>query len=145
MQLGTEVIVAIAKGLKAKLVKEASADLSVGTHQIDALVRVTGQIKKGEDVEQIVHMKVPHWAIIAVLMSKVNGVTLDAVVREALSLPEEQVTAVKKQAAEAIDTVKAPAKSMTAGRVTTKLTFDLLTGQKAEKEVEQEGAEEVPA
>lgn len=145
MELSTELVVAVSKGLKNALVKDASESLSVGTHLIDALIHIKGQIKKGEDVEQIVHMKVPHWAIIAVLMSKVNGVTLDAVVREALSLPEEQVTKIKEQAAKAIDAVKAPAKSLTAGKVTTKLVFDLVNGQIEAEKSEETETEKVPA
>jgi len=125
MTLSNELVVGIAKGLNGKIVSEASSELDVGTYLIDALVHVTGQVKKGEQAEQVVHMAVPQWAIIAVLLSKVNGVTIDAVVREALSLPDEAVTAVKKQAAKAIDQIKVPAKKMVAGKVTTKLEFAL--------------------
>jgi hypothetical protein len=132
--------VGIAKGIKASIVKEASSNLNAGTYEIDELVRVRGTVRKGEDSEQVVHMKCDTWNILAVALSKLNGVTVEAIVREAVGLDKDAVTAIKKQASEALDKIKAPAKQVTAGKVTTKLDFSLV---KSEQEREQ--GEEAPA
>lgn len=116
---------AIAKGLKAKVVKEASAEVGAGTYPIDALVRVQGTLTKGEDYSQIQHMKVDQWGLIAVLLSKVNGITMESVVREINGIDPSAITKIKAQAQEAMNTVKAPADKLTAGKVTSKLSITL--------------------
>lgn len=116
-----EVTVAVAKGIKSAAVSMASGALTVGTHNIDTLVRVVGTITKGEDYEQVQHMKVDQWGMIAVLLSKINGATIESVVREVNSVDPEYVTTIKKAAQEAMDKVKEPANVLTAGKVTTKL------------------------
>ena len=49
-------------------------------------IEVTGPVRQGEDYEQAVWQSVPWQHIAAVLFSKTNGVTMEAVVREALDL-----------------------------------------------------------
>ena len=116
-------VLAIAKGLSTEDVKVASEEVGVGVHEIDALVRLKGTVKKGEDYEQVVHMKVPHWDVIEVLFSKVNGVTMESVIREAMDLPKDRVKSVKKQAEEACKIIKNGAKQTCSGNVTTKIEF----------------------
>jgi len=77
-------------------------------------------------------MKCDTWNILAVALSKLNGVTVESIVREAIGYDEDEVTAIKEQAKVALDKIKAPAKEMTAGKVTTKLTFSVV-GLKQEK------------
>lgn len=79
---------------------------------------------KGEYYKQVIHMKVPHWNMVAVLMSKLNGVTVESVIREAFDCPDEQVKCIKGQANKAIKALKAPTTSNVAGKVTTDLTFE---------------------
>lgn len=49
-------------------------------------VRASGPIRQGEDYDQAVWQSVPWQHIAAVLLSKTNGVTMEAVVREALDM-----------------------------------------------------------
>jgi hypothetical protein len=138
--------IAIAKGIKAAAVKKASANLTVGEHQIDSIVRVRGMVKKGEDAEQVVHMSIPQWKLIGVLLSKVNDATMDSVMREALEMDDAQETEIKERAKAAIDAIKGTSVKMTAGKVTTKLDFEevsLATAQ--EKEVAETEVETVEA
>jgi hypothetical protein len=132
--------VGLAKGIKSAIVKEASDNIDAGEYTINELIRVQGTVRKGEDSEQIVHMTVPHWKLIAVLFSKVNGVTMDSVVKEMLELDDDKATVIKQKAKDALDKVKGPAKQTTAGKVTTKLEFSVV---KSEQEKEQ--GVEVPA
>ena len=118
------VTVAIAKGIKSAAEKAAAKAIEAGSYNVDTLIHVKGSVNKGEDYEQIIHMSVPHWNIIAVLLSKVNGLTMDAVVREALALPDSAVTEIKASAAKAIDTIKASATEVCQGKITTNLTFE---------------------
>lgn len=117
-----EVTVAIAKAIKSAAVSKASKKLKVGTYNIDTTVHVSGTINKGEDFEQVQHMKVDHWGMIAVLLSKVNGVTIESVVKEVNKADPEYVTTIKKEAQMAMDRVKKPATVLTDGKVTTNLT-----------------------
>ena len=127
-----ELTVGLAKGIKGSIVKQASSELGAGTYTIDELIRVQGTVRKGEDAEQVIHMKCDTWNILAVALSKLNGVTVESIVREAIGYDEDEVTAIKEQAKVALDKIKAPAKEMTAGKVTTKLTFSVV-GLKQEK------------
>jgi hypothetical protein len=86
-------------------------------------------------------MKCDTWNILAVAMSKLNGVTVESIVREAVGMDADKVTAVKEQAKQALDAIKAPAKQMTAGKVTTKLSFSVV---KSEQEKENAGEVEAP-
>ena len=49
-------------------------------------IRVSGPVRQGKDYDQAVWQQVPLQHIVAVLLGKCNGVTMEAVVREALEL-----------------------------------------------------------
>ena len=73
----------------AKSGRPDAGDYSVGftvTFDDGESVRVAGPIRQGEDYEQAVWQSVPWQHIAAVLFSKANGVTMEAVMREALEL-----------------------------------------------------------
>jgi hypothetical protein len=121
--MDTLTTLALNKGIKAAAAKEASSMLEAGTHAIDTTIHVTGSVTKGEDYDQIQHMKVDQWAMIAVLASKVNAPTIESVVAEINKVDKATVTAIKAQAQAAMDNIKAPANTTTAGKVTTSLVF----------------------
>lgn len=56
-------------------------------------------------------------------MSKLNGVTVDSLVREALTADPALVKSLKAKAATAINAVKAPTLTVCNGKVTTKVTI----------------------
>ena len=117
---------AASKAVDAASVKAARADISVGEHFVDFLVRVTGSFTVGEDYEQRLVAKADPFALLAVALSKLNGVTVDALVREALEADPEEIREIKAQASEAIQAIKAPTMSVCNGKVTTKLDFEIM-------------------
>lgn len=117
---------AASKAVDAASVKAARADISVGEYFVDFLVRVTGSFTVGEDYEQRLVAKADPFALLAVALSKLNGVTVDALVREALEADPEEIREIKAQASEAIQAIKAPTMSVCNGKVTTKLDFEIM-------------------
>jgi hypothetical protein len=71
-------------------------------------------------------MKVDQWACIAVLLSKVNDATMASVVKEINGVDKDTITKIKKEAQEAMDNLKAPAKVTCSGKVTAKLSYEVV-------------------
>lgn len=92
-------------------------------HQIDVTVRVHGAITVGADYEQRVPAAIPWAKIVAILASKVNDTTLEAVVAEALALPDAHETALKEQAKAAVERLVDTTTRTCAGKVTTALAI----------------------
>lgn len=76
-------------------------------------------VKKGNDYKQIISFALPYDKMIAVLMSKLNGITVESVVKEALesNLNESEI---KKNAVKALAKFKGMAERECAGKVTVK-------------------------
>ena len=117
---------AASKAVDTASVKAARADVSVGEHFVDFLARVSGSFKVGEDYEQRLVAKADPFALLAVALSKLNGVTLDSLVREALEADPEEIKEIKARASEAIQALKAPTMSVCLGKVTTNLDFEII-------------------
>jgi hypothetical protein len=124
--LPPEVITALYKTIRKEQASEVSNKLSIGENHVDVLVRISGTLKKGPDFTQRVVAKAQPWDIIAVLMSKLNGVTIDSVVKEALKVDPDKVTEVKKGAQEAMDEIKAPTSTLMNGRVSPYLSVEVV-------------------
>jgi len=116
-------LVALGKAVKDAQLKKASGALTVGTHEVDFTVHVTGSLKRGEDFEQNVVAKADPWLLLGAALSKLNGVTVDSLVREALTADPALVKSLKAKAATAINAVKAPTLTVCNGKVTTKVTI----------------------
>jgi hypothetical protein len=119
---------ALSKVVKAAAEKEASAAMMVGEHMVDFTVRVQGSIKKGEAYEANITQKAEPWKLLALALTKLNGVTIDAIVREAEAsvLEDDKIDGIKEQAQVAIDRIKGTTKGMCSGKVTTKLVATVL-------------------
>ena len=117
---------AASKAVDTASVKAARADVSVGKHFVDFMVRVTGFLTVGEDYEQRLVAKADPFALLAVALSKLNGVTLEALVREALEAAPEEIKEIKARAAEAVQALKAPTMTVCNGKVTTDLKFEIV-------------------
>lgn len=115
---------------KIKGVDKAKEKLPVGTHEVDALVHISGTVTKGEDYEQVIWHKATPEAILAVALSKLNGVTIESIVKEAMDIDPERITIIKKEAEEAIEKLRLD-KGMTKckGKVTSKLVFSSVAGK----------------
>lgn len=97
--------------------------------RIDFLVQGSAIVKKGDDFSQVSSFALPYDAIIAVLLSKLNGVTIESVMREALAGTIESAK-VKAQAQAALKRIKGTALKSSEGKITlkeTKLTVSEIT------------------
>lgn len=119
-------VVALAKLVKEGQAKAASAGVAAGEYAVDFVVRVHGLVTKGENYEQPIVEKAEPWVLLAAALSHLNGVTVESLVREALTAPAELVDSLKKQAADAVAAVKAATMTKCNGKVTTKLVAELV-------------------
>lgn len=86
-------------------------------HEVSFTITAKGVVKKGEDYEQVISFGLPYDKIIAVLLSKLNGVTIEAVVREALESDLDD-TEIKARASKALETIKGKGKRNCSGKLT---------------------------
>ena len=106
----------------AAAAKSATRDaLPVGDTAVDSTLTltVTGTVRCGDDYTQRIVAKADPWTLLAVALSKLNGVTIDSLVSEALAADKATIKAIKAKAAEAIEAVKAPTTKDCKGKVTT--------------------------
>jgi hypothetical protein len=92
-----------------------------GKYDIDAIIRVNGTVRIGEDYDQRVVAKADPWSLLAVALNKLNNVTLDSIVREA---EEVDGSDIKTSVDKAIEQIKKPTKTKAKGKVTAVLTFE---------------------
>jgi len=124
---------AVAKVVKSKAITEASKQTDPGKYEIDTTVRVFGDLTKGEDFEKVIPNKVKWPLLAAILASKVNNETLDAVLAEydageksgSLDSMESKV---KERVQLKIDAMKGEHRATVNGPVTTNLTVEVSEG-----------------
>ena len=119
-------VIALAKVVKEAAMKAAGANVKAGEYPVSFTVKVTGSIKKGDDYPQEIVAKCDPWLLLAAALSKLNGVTVDALVREAVTADEALIDGLKAKAAEAIAAIKATTTTICAGKITTKLVAELV-------------------
>jgi len=132
MLTATEIVALSKASPKANKV-EPSTKLPVGTHEVDFLVHIFGTITKGEDYDSAVYQAVPFDLLFALAMSHLNGVTTESIVREALSILDQngdtQRNAIKEIKASVDAAVKKLVKATTkncSGKTTAKLSVEKL-------------------
>lgn len=106
----------------ADMSKDAREGLTVGKHAIDETVtlHVSGLVTVGEDYEQRIVLKADPWTILQAALSHLNGVTVESLVREALTADPKLVKSIKESAQDAMDAINAPTMTACKGKVTTK-------------------------
>lgn len=114
-------VLAIAKVIKEATEKAARKETHPGEYPVDFSIRIAGSIKVGEAYEQRIVAKADAWQLLAIALSKLNGVTVDSIVKEALACTLDPVS-IKEQAEKAIQSLKAPTATTCMGKVTTQLT-----------------------
>jgi len=112
---------AIQKSVIARIVnkdeaKEASGSVKVGSHRGEFMARVVYAFKKGEDFDKAIPAAAKPWKLLALALSKLNGVTVDALVREAEAGTVEE-NDIEKKANEAIATIVAATKTRCNGQI----------------------------
>lgn len=127
MTLDTLSTLATSKVVKSAAAKAAAADLPVGTHAVDVLVRITGSLTRGEDYDQRIVGKADPWALAAALLSRLGPVDVAGLVRDSLSGDiADAVKTLKGEAAAAMAVLKGATLTRCNGKVTTKLTAEVV-------------------
>ena len=124
--LNAEGLVAVAKLVSAKEQSEANATLAAGTYAVDFTVRVRGSLNRGENYVQKIPAKADPWLLLASALSHLNGVTVDSIVKEALTHDPALIDDLKAKAAVAIEAVKGPTDTPCNGKTTAKLVAELV-------------------
>ena len=119
-------VVAVGKVVSDKESSEANGGLTAGQHEVDVTVRVRGTLTRGENYTAQIVEKANPWLILAVAMSHLNGVTVDSIVKEALTADPALVDSLKEKAAEAIAAIKGPTETACNGKTTGKLVAELV-------------------
>lgn len=120
MNLTAEQQIALAKAVASK------ASLTAGEYPVDfaVLVRVSGKVTKGEDYEQTIHASADGWKIAMLALSKLNGVTIESLVRESLESDLDTKEVVSRANA-AAQTIKEATKTICSGKTTAKVNVTI--------------------
>ena len=108
-----------------KVDEDVKAELSPGVYHIDATVRLKGTVKRGENFQSKVAAAVPWQRIAALAFSKLNGATVESIVREALdsNIDAEDF---EKRAKDAVATLVAATTREVSGKTTAALTVEIV-------------------
>lgn len=121
-KLTHEEVLALSRAVDKGDVDAAKAAMSPGTREVDFTVRVTGAVKIGLPFEQRQAAKADPWSLLAAALSRLNGVTVAALLAEALEPDRIRLGAsIKGEAEEAINLIKASTTTSMPGRVTVAL------------------------
>lgn len=130
---------AIAKAIGAKDLKAARAGVEPGVHDVDALVRIRGGVKVGEDYTQSITSKVKPldlWlATLDLLAPQVTEALVERIVERALADDDESLRRfkdLKEATGGALATVRAVTETACKGKVTTTLTAEPVEAAVAE-------------
>lgn len=106
--------------LVADMAKDARDGLTVGKYAVSETVvlHVDGTVTVGEDYEQRIVLKADPWMLLQAALSHLNDVTVDSLVREALTADPKLVKSIKESAQEAMDIINAPTVTACKGKVT---------------------------
>jgi len=99
--------------------KATREELAPGKHTVDETVvlRIVGGVAVGEDYASHIVAKADPWGLLACALGRLNGVTVEALVKEALSKDSVDMKALKKQVTEAVAAVKKPTVTVCRGAV----------------------------
>lgn len=116
--MNAETILALSKWDKSDTVR---AKIAPGTYEIDALIRVRGEMVVGKDCPDAkIAAAVPWQKICTVLLGKLNGVTIESVLREALAggdALDEAAKEVQEKTAAAIEALVESKRGLRRGAV----------------------------
>jgi hypothetical protein len=112
---------------KFKLQKSVRNAIGAGDYEVDENIRVLGTIRVGEDYDQDIVGKIPWITLLGVALSKLNGVSMKSLVREAFDAKGIDEEKIKSEAQAAINAIKSLGQTTCKGKVTSDLTFELLS------------------
>lgn len=118
--------IATHKAVDDKVYKALSVLLPKGVTPIDTTIRIVGGLKKGDPYEQRIPQKANPWALLAKALSKLNAASVESLVQEALAVSDEEASAIKDTAQEALDRISDATVVTISGRVTATLALEVL-------------------
>ena len=99
-----------------------------GSYNGKATFSVAWGLNVGNDYEQNVVQKAPVWGLLHLALSKLNGTTLESLLKEYMSngskITKDQEKAMKDKAKEVIVKIKGKTKTVCFGKVTATITID---------------------
>lgn len=110
--------VALHKVVKGDTYKALAPQLDPGEYPIRFQVEILGTLKKGKPFTQRIAARANPWAIAAYALSRLNGASIEAVVRDSLSMTKEEQDAVKAKADQALQRIIDATEATMDGRVT---------------------------
>ena len=113
--------VALHKVVKDPTYKKLVPLIDPGEYPISLKVEILGTLKKGDPFEQRVAARANPWAIAAYALSRLNSVSIEAVVRDSLHISEEEQAAIKEKATEALQRIIDSTSATMEGRITANL------------------------
>lgn len=96
-----------------------------GDHIIDFSASFKGHLRKGDDYEAKMVAKADPWALLAVALSKLNGVTIDSLIKQTENMTVEP-NKIKKSANDAIAKLKEPTLTVCSGKTTGQVFIELI-------------------
>ena len=117
---------ATGKLLGEKVVKQARREVAPGAYLVDYWVHITGGMEVGDDYIRRVPQKAQPWLLLAVALSRLNGVTVESIVREAMSADPELVADIKTRADAAVASIKGMTETVCSGRIKTDLKAEVI-------------------
>jgi hypothetical protein len=111
-------ITALLKAVSSAEAKAASAALTPGSHEVDFTVRIQGTFNRAEDHPTTLVQKAKPWSLLALAMSKLNGVTVEALVTEFFDQDPGKTKDIEDRAKAAIKKIKGSTAGMANGSVT---------------------------
>lgn len=102
---------------KVEVSDQERAGVKPGEYPVDCWVKIQGILKVGEDTEAKQVNKIDWTGLFALALSKLNGVTAEALVEEFLALAEVDHDEIKKRAQKKIDEIKGTTKQPRKGAV----------------------------
>jgi len=119
-------VIAVGKLVSDKEASAASSELKAGTYNVDVTLHVTGTLNRGENYMGKIVAKADPWLLLAAALSHLNGVTVDSIVKEALTADPALVDDLKAKAADAIAAIKGPTETTCNGKTTAKLVAEIV-------------------
>lgn len=114
-------LLALSKFDKAKKIR---GDVEAGEYTIDVIVRLHGDLRVGEDYDAEITASIPWQRLAAVLFDKLNDVTIENVLSEALGDVDD--SQIKAAADAAMLALKGSTTKTCKGKVTQSLAVDLV-------------------
>jgi len=95
-----------------------------GTYPVDAVVRLRGELIVAPDVEKRVTASIPWQQMCMALLSKLNGVTVESVLREVLSEGFEFDESINERARAAVELLTETTRTTVAGAVKARVEIE---------------------